>query len=189
MRIVITFLALVPLFVMGAIFLDGWEMAWFESFREGIETTFGIRFPVPENRLYYLSGFSGLSAVWVLIAAFWVNPLRTYLRFDLVEFKKLLGAFAVGYGLLHLLLFLAAHRFDIATLGRLFGTHLFLAAGLGALLVMAIAPHVKAWYKLLYVGVVLVIVHLLLGYRTLAPEHIWMISLLSLGLALRLIKR
>ena len=40
-----------------------------------------------------------------------------------------------------------------------------------------------------YIGVVLVIIHLLLGYRTLETPHIVAISLMSLGLALRLVRR
>lgn len=174
---------------MGAIFLDGLEMGWFESLRRGIETTLGITFPAPANRLYYLSRLSGLSALWLLIAAFWVSPLRTYLRFDLVEFKKLLGSFAIGYGVLHLLLFVAAHHFSLRSLGGVFASHLFLTVGLAALLLLSVVPHIKAWYKLLYIAVVLVIVHLLLGYRTLETAHIVAISLLSLGLALRLVKK
>lgn len=189
MRIFILFLALIPLLIAGAVFLDGMELEWFESLRGWIETAFDIAFPTPSNRLYYLSKLFGVSGLWLLIAAFWVNLLRTYLRFDLVEFKKLLGAFAIGYGVLHLVLFVAAHGFALGRLFVMFANHLFLGAGLAALLVLAITPHVKAWYKLLYIGVVLVIVHLLLGYRELTPEHILAITLLSLGLALRLVKR
>jgi DMSO/TMAO reductase YedYZ heme-binding membrane subunit len=174
---------------MGAVFLDGLELAGFETIRQWIENAFGIAFPEPRHRLYYLAKIAGISALWLLIAAFWVQPLRTCLRFDLVEFKKLLGAFTIGYALLHLILFVASHRFSLPALGELFVSHLFLGVGFAALLVIAITPHVKAWYKLLYIGVVLVIVHLLLGYRELTTPHILAITLLSLGLALRLIKR
>lgn len=189
MRIIIIFLALLPFITIVAVFLDGLQMGWFESIRQGLESTFGFRFPEPVHRLYFLSKLAGMSALSILIMAFWVNPLRTYLRFDLVEFKKLLGAFAVGYALLHLLLFIAAHHFSLPMMGKLFLLHPFLAVGLGALLVLSIAPQVKSWYRLIYIGVVLVIIHLLLGYRSLDMFHIVAISLLSLGLALRLVKR
>jgi len=189
MRIVMSILALIPLMAIGAVFVDGMGTEWFGTIRGGIEATFGITFPSPQNRLYYLSKMAGASALWILIAAFWVNPLRTYVRFDLVEFKKLLGAAAIGYAFLHFLLFIASYDFAAGRIAGLFGTHLALGAGLAALLVIAIVPHVRAWYKLLYIGIVLVIVHLLLGYCELTPPHIAAVTLLSLGLALRLIKR
>lgn len=174
---------------MGVFFFYGIGIEWFDELVVWGENTFSFSLPVVQNKLYFLSKMAGMSALWLFIFAFWVNPLRTYVRFDLVEFKKLLGAFAIVYALLHLLLFIAAHGFSFPIMGRLFVSHLFLTVGLAALLVLSIAPQVKAWYKLLYIGVVLVIIHLLLGYRTLETTHIVAISLLSLGLALRLIKR
>ncbi|MDP2079037.1 MAG: hypothetical protein Q8N01_02555 [Sulfuricurvum sp.] len=189
MKYLILFLALLPAMVMGTYLLYGSGFVWFDDVVRWAEHAFSLYLPVSRNKLYFLSKFSALSALWLLVIAFWVQPLRTYLRFDLVEFKKLLGGFAVGYGVLHLLFFLAAHQFKIAYIGTLFVQHLFLSVGLGAMLILSIAPQVKAWYKLLYIGVVLVIIHLLLGYKTLDNTHILAISLLSLGLALRLVKR
>lgn len=174
---------------MGTLFFYGMGIEWFDSLVIWGQNAFSYTLPSVGNKLYFLSKIAGVSALWLLILAFWVQPLRTYLRFDLVEFKKLFGGFAIGYALLHLLFFIAAHQFAIAHLGKLFFTHLFLSVGFAALLVLAITPNIKAWYKLLYIGIVLVIIHLLLGYRTLETSHIVAISLLSLGLALRLIKR
>jgi hypothetical protein len=189
MRYIIVLLALIPLIFMGVIFLYGSGFVWFDELVIWFENAFSFTLPVVSSKLYYLSKVAGLSALWLLILAFWVQPLRTYIRFDLVEFKKLLGGFAVGYALLHLLFFIAAHQFSLGHIGKLFLSHLFLSVGFAALLILAIAPNVKAWYKLLYIGIVLVIIHLLLGYRMLETPHIIAISLLSLGLALRLIKR
>ena len=189
MKYIIVLLALIPLMFMGLLFFYGSGLEWFDALVLWSENAFSYSLPVVGNKLYFLSKIAGESALWLLISAFWVQLLRTYIRFDLVEFKKLLGGFAIGYALLHVLFFIAAHQFAIAHLGKLFFTHLFLSVGFAALLVLAIAPNVKAWYKLLYIGVVLVIIHLLLGYRTLETPHIIAISLLSLGLSLRLIKR
>jgi hypothetical protein len=189
MKYIIVLLSLIPLLFMSLFFLYGTGIEWFNALVVWLEKAFSFTLPVVNNKLYYLSKIAGLSALWLLVFAFWVQPLRTYIRFDLVEFKKLLGGFAVGYALLHLLLFIAAHNYSLRHIGELFLNHLFLAVGFGALLVLSIAPNVKAWYKFLYIGVVLVIIHLLLGYRILEMSHIIAISLLSLGLALRLIKR
>ncbi|MCK9371754.1 MAG: hypothetical protein M0P91_01040 [Sulfuricurvum sp.] len=189
MRIVLIFLALVPFALMSAIFLDGWEMAWFESLRVSLEAAFGFSFPHPSHRLYYLSKLAGLSSLWLFVAAFWITPLRTFVRFDFVPFKKLLGGFAVGYAFLHLGLFFASHGFSPALLSRLSVTHPFLIAGMAALVVLALAPWIKAWYRLIYLGIVLIIIHLLTGYRVLGLEHILAISLLTTALALRLVKR
>lgn len=189
MRYILIVLALTPLMVMGTLFFYGMGVEWFDSFVSWSKQTFAITLPSAPNKLNLLSKIAGSSALWILILAFLVQPLRTYIRFDLLEFKKLLGGFALGYILLHLLFFIAAYQFDISSIGKLFFTHLFLSVGLVAFLILAIAPNVKAWYKFLYIGVVLVIIHLLLGYRTLSDLHIVAISLLSLGLALRLLKR
>ncbi len=189
MRYIIVLLALVPFVGMATLFFYGIGIAWFDALVIWGKNAFSLTLPQPQNKLYFLSNIAGLSALWLLILAFWVNPLRTYLRFDLVEFKKVLGGFSVGYAALHLLFFVAALQFAVATIGKLFFTYLFLSVGLGALLILSIAPQVKLWYKLIYIGIVLVIIHLLLGYRTLETSHIVAISLLSLGLALRLIKR
>lgn len=189
MRYIIVLLALIPLMFMGILFLYGSGIVWFDELVVWGENAFSSSLPVVHNKLYFFSKIAGISALWLLILAFWVQPLRTYIRFDLVEFKKMLGGFAIGYAALHLLFFIASHHFTLGYIGKLFFTHLFLTVGLGALLVLSIAPHVKAWYKMLYIGVVLVIIHLLLGYRTLETTHIIAISLLALGLALRLIKR
>lgn len=189
MRYLLIFLALLPLWVIGSLFFYGMGFEWFDEIVAWTQNTFALPLPNMPNKLSYLSQIAGKSALWMLILAFWVNPLRTYLRFDLVEFKKLLGGFAVAYAVLHLFLFVAAHQFDLAHVGKLFLSHLFLVVGFGALLVLAVAPQVKSWYKFLYIGVVLVIIHLLLGYPALETPHIIGISLLSLGLALRLIKR
>lgn len=189
MKYIIVFLALTPMMAMGVFFLYGMGIEWFDEVVVWGENTFSFTLPAVKNKLYFLSKMAGISALWLLIFAFWVQPLRTYIRFDLVEFKKLLGGAAVGYGLLHLLFFIAAHHFSVAHIVKLFFTHLFLSVGFAGLLLLAIVPNVKAWYKLLYIGIVLVIIHLLLGYRTLETTHIIAISLLALGLALRLIKR
>ncbi len=189
MKYLITLLALIPMIGMAVFLIYGSGIIWFDESVVWFENAFGFTFPSVKNKLYYLSKVSGISALWILILAFWVNPLHTYVRFDLREFKKLLGGFAIVYGVLHLVLFVAAHQFALAHVGKLFFSHLFLSVGLGALLLLSIAPQVKSWYKFLYIGIVLVIVHLLLGHRSLEMSHIVAISLLSLGLALRLIKR
>lgn len=189
MKYLITLLALIPMIGMAVFYLYGLGIEWFDASVVWFTNAFSIAIPVVQNKLYFLSKVSGISALWILILAFWVNPLHTYARFDLREFKKLLGGFAIFYGILHLVLFIAAHQFALSHLGKLFFSHLFLSVGVGALLILSIAPQVKSWYKFLYIGIVLVIIHLLLGYRSLETPHIAAISLLSLGLALRLIKR
>lgn len=189
MRILLLVLSLLPLFAMIAVYLDGLGIAALESLFRGIESSFDFLFPQPTDRLYYLCKFAGLSSLWLFVAAFWISPLRTYLRFDLVPFKKMIGGIAAGYALLHFLLFIAAHDFAIGKLLRLFVSHPFLAAGAAALAIMAISPWIRSWYRLLYLGIVLIVIHLLLGYRMLGSEHILAISLLTTALALRLIKR
>jgi DMSO/TMAO reductase YedYZ heme-binding membrane subunit len=189
MRYVIIFLALIPMAAMGVVYLHGEGIGWCEALIGWGEHTFAYSVPHPQSRLYFLSIMASLSALWLLILAFWINPLHTFMRFDLVPFKRLIGGFAIGYAVLHVIFFAASHYFSVAYLGKLFFSYPFLAAGAGALVIFSVATWVRAWYRLLYIAVVLVIIHLLLGYRTLDMTHIVAVSLLSMGLALRLVKR
>jgi len=189
MRYLIFFLALIPLLAMGVVYTHAFEFSWFDAAVMWCENAFGAHVPHPLHPYYYLSVMAGKSALWMLIFAFWISPFYTFVRFDLREFKKLLGGFVIGYALVHLLFFALAYGFNASALGKAMSHYPFLSFGVGALFILALAPLSKAGYKLLYLGVVAVMVHLLLGYKTLSMEHIIAISLLATAMALRLIKR
>ncbi len=172
-----------------AVYLHSFHFEWFDPFLGWIEHAFSIRIAEPPMMAYFLSTVAGRSALWILIAAFYVQPLYVWIRFDLREFKKLLGGFSVAYALLHGVLFIVAHDFALGHLGRLFTQHPFLSFGVAGVLLLSFAPLIKSWYKLLYIAVVLVMMHLMMGYDTLNHEHVLALSLLALGLALRLVKR
>ncbi len=189
MKYLIILLALIPTFIAMTIYGHSMGMEWFDSCVAWCENAFSVSVPRPAHLWYYLSVVMGRSALWLLIIAFWVTPAYTYIRFDLREFKKLLGGFAVGYAVVHLLFFTLAHHWSPASLGNAMAHHLFLSFGAGALLILTLSPLFKTSYKLLYLGVVAVMIHLLLGYKTLHLEHIIAISLIAMAMALRLIKR
>lgn len=172
-----------------AVYLHSFHFEWLDPFLGWIEHTLSIRIVEPSVMAYFLSTLAGRSALWILIAAFYIQPLYVWIRFDLREFKQLLGGFAVAYALLHGVLFIVAHDEALAHLGRLFTQHLFLGFGVAGLLLLSFAPLIKSWYKLLYIAVVLVMIHVMLGYHSLNHEHVLGLSLLALGLALRLVKR
>jgi DMSO/TMAO reductase YedYZ heme-binding membrane subunit len=189
MKYLIILLALIPAFIVGTIIVHSMGFGWFDSCVVWCENAFGVIVPHPLHLWYYLSTLMGRSALWILIVAFWVTPAYTYIRFDLREFKKLLGGFAVGYAIVHLLFFALAHHWSLQSLGNAMVNHLFLSFGAGALLILALSPLSKASYKILYLGVVAMMIHLLLAYKILHLEHIIALSLLATAMALRLIKR
>lgn len=172
-----------------AVYLHSFHIEWFDSLLSWIEEAFKIQIAQSANMAYFLSKLAGSSALWMLIVAFYVQPMYVYLRFDLREFKKMVGGFAVAYALLHTILLVMAHDYAFGYLGKQMMHHLFLGVGMAALVLLSIAPLIKAWYKLLYIAVVLVMMHVMLGYNTLNHEHVLGLSLLALGLALRLVKR
>lgn len=174
---------------MGAVYTHSLGFVWFDEAVAWCENAFTAHIPHPIHLFYYLSVMAGKSALWILIFSFWISPLYTFVRFDLREFKKLLGGFAVGYALLHLFFFAFAYGFSANALGNAMMNHPFLSFGVGALLILALSPWSKTGYKFLYLGVVAVIIHLLLGYKMLSLEHIVAVSLLATAMALRLIKR
>ncbi|HEX5711039.1 MAG TPA: hypothetical protein VFX68_06795 [Sulfuricurvum sp.] len=189
MRYLIFFLALIPLLAMGVVYAHTLGFEWFDAAVVWCENAFGIHVFHPRHLFYYLSFMAGKSALWILIFAFWISPLYTFVRFDLREFKKTLGGFSIGYAFLHLLFFALAYGFSVNALSKAMMNHPFLSFGVGALLILALAPLSKAGYKFLYLGVVAVIIHLLLGDKILSLEHIVAVSLLATAMALRLIKR
>lgn len=189
MKYLIILLALIPAFIVGTITMHSMGFGWFDNCVAWCENAFSLSVPHPVHLWYALSVVMGRSALWLLIIAFWISPAYVFLRFDLREFKKLLGGFAVGYAIVHLLFFALAHHWSLQSLGNAMVNHLFLSFGVAALLILALSPLVKASYKLLYLGIVAVMIHLLLGYKILHLEHIIAISLLATAMALRLIKR
>ncbi len=174
---------------MGVVYTHTFDFSWFDGAVAWCENAFGAYVPHPLHLYYYLSVIAGKTALWILIFAFWISPLYVFVRFDLREFKKLLGGFVIGYALVHVLFFALAYGFNVTALGRAIMNYPFLSFGVGALFILALAPLSKAGYKFLYLGVVAVMIHLLIGYKTLSLEHIIAISLLATAMALRLIKR
>lgn len=174
---------------MGVVYVHTLGFESFDTAVAWFENAFESHVPHPKFLFYYLSFMAGKSALWILIFAFWITPLYTFVRFDLREFKKLLGGFSIGYAFLHLLFFALAYGFSSEALGNAMAHHPFLSFGAGALLILVLSPLSKAGYKFLYLGVVAVMIHLLLGNKMLSMEHIVAVSLLATAMALRLIKR
>lgn len=154
---------------------------------------------IPTDPLKFMSDLSGSSALWILALTLAVTPLRSYLKINLLQYRRSLGLFAFFYALIHALLFIGVdQQFDVAGVIHEVMTKPFVAFGMGAfviLLMMALTstkklyPAFRGWHKLVYVAVVLISIHYLMGHKTVTITHVAVVGILFSLLALRLLKR
>ena len=153
----------------------------------------------PNDPLKFLSDLCGNSALWLLALTLLLSPLRSYLKINLLPYRRLLGLFTFFYAFIHAMLFIAIdQQFSVTGVIHEVTTKPFIAFGMGAfiiLLIMALTSSrklfskFKGWHKLIYVAVVLIAIHYLMSHKTITLTHIAAVGTLFSLLALRLLKR
>lgn len=200
MRIIIWFGAVLPIVYALLRFSVAFHPAWLNDilvFIEGYAHLILTKFP--EDPLKFLITLSGKSSLWLLALALSITPLRSYLKINLLPYRRLLGLFAFFYAVIHVFLFIAIdQQFDIRGVIHEVTTKPFIAFGMGAfsiLLLMALTSSkklfvkFKGWHKLVYIAVVLIAIHYLLSHKTVTLTHVAVVGILFSLLALRLLKR
>ncbi len=188
MRYVLIIFSLIPFGVMIYLWFFGGDIFIIKSSVSTLSTTVSNAIPISNSKYYLLSKISAHSAMWILLFAFWIEPLKRFIRFDLIEFKKMLGAFALFYVVLHIVFLAGSYGFDISKLTKLSISNLSYISGVLALIIISLAALIKSWYKIIYIGVVLVITHLLVASGLSKNIEVVSVSMFALALALRLIK-
>lgn len=200
MRIIIWIGALLPILYAVIRFSAELHPAWLSDILLFIEGYIRVVLTkIPNDPLKFLSDLSGNSALWLLALTLLISPLRSYLKINLLPYRRLLGVFAFFYALLHAMLFMAIdQQFNIAGVIHEVTSKPFIAFGMGAfliLLLMALTStkklfsKFKGWHKLVYIAVVLISVHYLMSHKTVTLTHVAVVGTLISLLALRLLKR
>ena len=107
----------------------------------------GFGFDPVENMLH----FSGLTAVWVLIASLAITPIRKVTGWnDLQKLRRLTGLWAFAYALMHLSIYVSIDQwFDWALIWEDVTERPFIFSGTAALLLMVplAATSTKGWIR------------------------------------------
>lgn len=200
MRIFIWIGALLPIFYAAIRFSAELHPAWLSDIFVFIEGYIQLVLTkTPSDPLKFLSDLCGNSALWLLAVTLLISPLRSYLKINLLPYRRLLGLFAFFYVLMHAMLFIAIdQQFNLSGVTHEVATKPFIAFGMGAfliLLTMALTStkklfaSFKGWHKLIYVAVVLIAIHYLMSHKTITMTHVTVVGTLFSLLALRLLKR
>ena len=200
MRILLWIAALLPAMYAMLRFSVQWHPAWLHDVLIFIDSYLHMNLTkYPADPLKFLMHLSGISTLWLLAATLTVTPLRSYLGINLIKHRRFLGLFTFAYAVIHLMLFVGVdQQFDLRGVWHEATTKPFIAFGMGsfAVLVLMAATSTKklygsfkGWHKLVYVAVVLIALHYLLGHKTITLTHIGVVGILFMLLALRLLKR
>ncbi|MBU0631053.1 ferric reductase-like transmembrane domain-containing protein [bacterium] len=200
MRTIIWIAALMPIFYMSFRYSlgQGWQLPIvMAKFLNGyLHLHIGW---YPGNIIKFLEVTTAKTALNLLILTLALKPLHSYLKFDLLKYKRLIGLFGAFYVLLHVAVFVwLKHHFDFGEIYGAFTHHLFIIFGVLAfavLLMMSITSvpflfrKFHSWHKLFYISMVFVMVHFLLAQKNISFTDIIYVAVISALLALKLLKR
>lgn len=200
MRVFIWIVALMPTVYAAIRFSVSYHPAWLREIFHFLERYGAVVLTkAPADPLKFLSDLSGNSALWLLAAALAVTPLRSYLKINLLKYRRLVGLFAFFYLFVHAMLFVGIdQQFSMAGVMKEVADKSFIAFGMGAFVIIALMamtstntlyPKFKGWHKLVYIAVVLVAIHYLMSHKTITLTHVSVVGTLFTLLALRLLKR
>lgn len=153
----------------------------------------------PNDPLKFTADLLGITAIQFLIATLSVTPLKSYLKLNLIKYRRLLGLWTFAYALMHSLFFFL---FDNeGSLSMMYADMLkrpfvfFGASAFIILLMMAVTSHKKLfskfikWHKLIYLAAVLISLHYMMSQKVIGMSVMVYVMLLAGLLALRLLKR
>lgn len=153
----------------------------------------------PNDPLKFIADLLGITAVQFLILSLSVTPLRSYLKINLIKYRRLLGLWSFAYAFMHsLFFFIADNEGNINMMIEDAYKRPFVFFGLSAfliLLMMAITSHKKLfpkfvkWHKLVYLAAVFVSLHFIMSQKVVGLEVAVYIGVLVGLLVLRLLKR
>ncbi len=153
----------------------------------------------PNDPQKFMADLLGITAIQFLIVSLSISPLRSYLKINLIKYRRLLGLWAFFYAFLHsLFFFIVENEGSLSLMLSDMQKRSFVFFGFSAfviLLMMAITSYKKIfakfikWHKLVYVAVVLIIFHFLMSQKVIGFDVAVYVGVLSSLLLLRLLKR
>ncbi len=153
----------------------------------------------PHDPLKFTADVLGITSIQFLIATLAVTPIKSYLKLNLVKYRRLLGLWAFAYALMHALFFFIVD--NEGSLSMMYHDMLkrpfvfFGAIAFSILLMMAVTSHKKLfskfvkWHKLVYLAAVLISLHYMMSQKVIGTQVMIYVGLFAGLLALRLLKR
>ncbi len=147
----------------------------------------------------FMADLFALTALQFLIATLSVTPLKSYLKINLLKYRRLLGLWTFAYALMHsLYFFLAENEGSFKLMYEDMLKRPFVLFGAGAFLIlamMAVTSHKRlfakfvGWHKLVYLASVLIALHYMMSQKVIGMNVAVYVGILAGLLALRLLKR
>lgn len=153
----------------------------------------------PNDPLKFAADVLGINAIHFLIVTLSITPIRTYLKINLVKYRRLVGLWTFAYAFMHsLVFFIADNEGSLALMYADMIKRPFVFFGAGAFLILAMmavtspkklyAKFVR-WHKLVYLGTVFIALHYMMSQKVIGLEVAVYVGVLAGLLALRLLKR
>ncbi len=198
MRKIIWFFALLPLMYIA--YKIGWGFEYSRYISSFIYQSGGSFLGTfPNDPLKFTADILGISAVQFLIVTLTITPLKSYLKINLVKYRRLLGLWAFAYAFMHsLFFFFVENEGSVSMMLSDAYKRPFVFFGLSAfliLLMMAMTSPKKLyskfvkWHKLVYLAAVLIALHFMMSQKIIGTEVLVYVGILGALLVLRLLKR
>ena len=200
MRTIIYILALMPLLYMSFRYSLGLGWHFPEIIQKFLNHYLYLHIGGhPANLVKFLQDATAKTALNLFIITLAIKPLHSYLKFDLLKYRRLIGLFGFFYLFLHVSVFVwLKHHLDLSSAYHAMIEHTFILFGFAAFLIfgmMAVTSipflfkRFASWHKLFYPAMVLVIVHFLLAQKHISLTDIAYVAVIASLLALKLLKR
>jgi len=183
MKIIIWILALIPIVYMSFRYSFEFRWHWLYDVVDFVHKYFGVYLGESlRHRVIFLQDTTAKTALNMFIIALALRPLYTYLKINLLKYRRIIGLFGFFYATLHVM---------IAK------EHVFILFGMIAFVIFLIMSvtsidflykRFASWHKLFYLAMVFVIIHFLFAHKTISLEFIIYTIIISALLALRLVK-
>ncbi len=198
MRKIIWFIAFLPLLYI--VYKMGWEVEYLHHVSHFVYKNGGSFLGTfPNDPLKFTADLLGITAIQFLIATLSVTPLKSYVKINLIKYRRLLGLWTFAYAFMHSLFFFLAD--NEGSLSMMYADMLkrpFVLLGAIAfliLLMMALTSAKKLyaifvkWHKMVYLATVLIALHYMMSQKVIGMNVMVYVAILTGLLALRLIKK
>lgn len=198
MKKIIWFVAILPLAYIAYKLAWGFEYPrYLSSFIYENGGSFLGRFP--NDPLKFSADLLGITAIHFLIATLSITPIRSYLKINLVKYRRLVGLWTFAYAFMHSLFFFIADNEGSFTLmyeDMIKRPFVFFGAGAFLILTMMAVTSPKKlyakflkWHKLVYLAAVFIALHFMMSQKVIGLNVAIYVGILAGLLAIRLLKR
>jgi len=199
MKIIIWILALIPIVYMSFRYSFEFRWHWLYDVVDFVHKYFGVYLGESlRHRVIFLQDTTAKTALNMFIIALALRPLYTYLKINLLKYRRIIGLFGFFYATLHVMIFVGIkHDFHLDEVYIAAKEHVFILFGMIAFVIFLIMSvtsidflykRFASWHKLFYLAMVFVIIHFLFAHKTISLEFIIYTIIISALLALRLVK-